>query len=714
MYLEQVFTQILKMSMTAGWCILAVLALHLIFYKVPKKYLYALWLVVAFRLICPVSISTPVGIFQGEQTAVGQTVSEQTSVEQAAVLRSDNSSKVQPMENSQQISIVGGEQQEMPARPIIHVAGEKRVLRLASRIWVIGMAALAGYYVFSLWRIRRKLKKAVLAEEQNHHPDWGKIPIYECDSLPSPFAIGMLHPKIYLPYGMKPENREMVLLHEQYHIRRKDQLVKAMACLLLAVYWFHPLVWTAWAVMCRDMEMSCDEKVLELIGKARKKEYSMALLQFASEKPIQSLSMPLGFGEPNVKSRIQHVLKYKKAAVGTGVAAVILIVAVFLLLGSNRSNPSGNNTGTNDGQTKSRSSTVTVDTETQAAELLYEARNPYVGDASANGKLLGAIAKARPDSVFASLSYKTELQTSEEPYEFHFLLETDEVDETVLDEDLSVTAVLMLALTDNLGEVQWYGTDEQIISYVDIDRAQSLLGIDNLKAYAESPEKVRELLKLVEQMDMENTTEEETQTINTAEHRAGFQNASLHWYFPDSYKDSMQSCYTEAEAEAHAQKALEELYDLTGYLVKECYYFSHDDGTVDFAMSSEDLEHGRIFLSRCFADVPGAENSIQTMNLASDLIWSPTVSAAELARQVEMPGVVLDFPDDESAAIWYVTHSGQYNGQPVKKVYQNYSADLSIWTVVTANGETYEISLDADWNSFSNLAGPYPDENIQH
>ena len=714
MHLEQVFTQILKMSMTAGWCILAVLGLHLIFHKAPKKYLYALWLVVAFRLLCPFSISTPVGIFQDEQTAVGQMVSEQTSVEQAAVLRSDDPSEVQLMENSQQISIAGGEQQEMPARSIIHVAGEKRVLRLASRIWVIGMAVLTGYYVFNLWRIRWKLKRAVLAQEQSCHPGWRQIPVFECDSLSSPFAMGMLYPKIYLPYGMKPENREMVLLHEQYHIRRKDQLVKAMACLLLAVYWFHPLVWTAWTVMCRDMEMSCDEKVLELIGKARKKEYSMALLQFASEKPIQSLSMPLGFGEPNVKSRIQHVLKYKKAAVGTGVAAVILIVAVFLLLGSNRSNPSGNNTGTNDGQTKSGSSTVTVDTETQAAELLYEARNPYVGDASANGKLLGAIAKARPDSVFAGLSYKTELQTSEEPYEFHFLLETDEVDETVLDEDLSVTAVLMLALTDNLGEVQWYGTDEQIISYVDIDRAQSLLGIDNLKAYAESPEKVRELLKLVEQMDMENTTEEEAQTINTAEHRAGFQNASLHWYFPESYKDSMQSCYTEAEAEAHAQKALGELYDLTGYLVKECYYFSHDDGTVDFAMSSEDLEHGRIFLSRCFADVPGAENSIQTMNLASDLIWSPTVSAAELARQVEMPGVVLDFPDDESAAIWYVTHSGQYNGQPVKKVYQNYSADPSIWTVVTANGETYEISLDADWNSFSNLAGPYPDENIQH
>lgn len=714
MYLEQVFTQILKMSMTAGWCILAVLGLHLIFHKAPKKYLYALWLVVAFRLLCPVSIRTPVGIFQDEQTAVGQMVSEQTRVEQEAILRSDNPSEVQPMENLQQISIAGGEQQEMPARSIIHVAGEKRVLRLASRIWVIGMAALAGYYVFSLWRIRWKLKKAVLAQEQSGHPGWRQIPVFECDSLSSPFAMGMIHPKIYLPYGMKPENREMVLLHEQYHIRRKDQLVKAMACLLLAVYWFHPLVWAAWAVMCRDMEMSCDEKVLELIGKARKKEYSMALLQFASEKPIQSLSMPLGFGEPNVKSRIQHVLKYKKAAVGTGVAAGILIVAVFLLLGSNRSNPSGNNTGTNDGQTKSRSSTVTADTETQAAELLYEARNPYVGDASANGKLLGAIAKARPDSVFASLSYKTELQTSEEPYEFHFLLETDEVDETVLDEDLSVTAVLMLALTDNLGEVQWYGTDEQIISYVDIDRAQSLLGIDNLKAYAESPEKVRELLKLVEQIDMENTTEEEAQTINTAEHRAGFQNASLHWYFPESYKDSMQSCYTEAEAEAHAQKALEELYDLTGYLVKECCYFSHDDGTVDFAMSSEDLEHGRIFLSRCFADVPGAENSIQTMNLASDLIWSPAVSAAELARQAEMPGVVLDFPDDESAAIWYVTHSGQYNGQPVKKVYQNYSADPSIWTVVTANGEIYEISLDADWNSFSNLAGPYPDENIQH
>ena len=235
MYLEQVFTQILKMSMTAGWCILAVLGLHLIFHKAPKKYLYALWLVVAFRLLCPVSISTPVGIFQDEQTAVGQMVSEQTSVEQAAVLRSDDPSEVQLMENSQQISIAGGEQQEMPARSIIHVAGEKRVLRLASRIWVIGMAVLTGYYVFNLWRIRWKLKRAVLAQEQSCHPGWRQIPVFECDSLSSPFAMGMFHPKIYLPYGMKPESREMVLLHEQYHIRRKDQLVKAMACLLLAV-----------------------------------------------------------------------------------------------------------------------------------------------------------------------------------------------------------------------------------------------------------------------------------------------------------------------------------------------------------------------------------------------------------------------------------------------------------------------------------------------
>ena len=504
MYLEQIFTQILKMSMTAGWCILAVLALHLIFYKVPKKYLYALWMVVAFRLLCPVSVSTPVGIFPLEQAAVEQTINEQTDVEQAAVTRTATPSEVQPSEDSQPVSAVDGEQQVISAPQTIHMVEEKSVLWFASRIWVIGMVVLASYYAVSLWSIRRKLKKAVLAEEQSHHPGWRQIPIYECDSLPSPFAMGMLHPKIYLPYGMQPENREMVLLHEQYHIRRYDQIVKSMACLLLAVYWFHPLVWAAWAVMCRDMEMSCDEKVLELIGKARKKEYSMALLQFASEKPIQTLSMPLGFGEPNVKSRIQHVLKYKKAAVGTGVAAAILIVAAFLLLGSNRSNPAAN-----DGQTQTGGE-VTADAETQAAELLYEARNPYVGDVSADGKLLRAIAQARPDSLFANLAYKTELQTSEEPYEFHFLLEADVVDGTALDQDLSETAVLMLALTDNLGKVQWQyttlmddGTEDLIISYVDIDQAQSLLGVDNLKAYAESPEKVRELLELVKQMNVE-------------------------------------------------------------------------------------------------------------------------------------------------------------------------------------------------------------------
>lgn len=382
-----------------------------------------------------------------------QTINEQTDVEQTAVSLTETPSEVQPAEDSQQVSVADGEQQAISAPQTVHVAEEKSVLWFASRIWVIGMVVLAGYYAFGLWRIRRKLKKAVLAEDQSHHPGWRQIPIYECDSLPSPFAMGLLYPKIYLPYGMQPENREMVLLHEQYHIRRHDQIVKVMACLLLAVYWFHPL----------------------------------------------------GFGEPNVKSRIQHVLKYKKAAVGTGVAAVVLIVAAFLLLGSNRSNPA-----TNDGQTQTGGE-VTADAETQAAELLYEARNPYVGDVSADGKLLSAIARARPDSLFADLAYKTELQTSEEPYEFHFLLETDVTDGTALDQDLSATAVLMLALTDNLGKVQWQytasmddGTEDQIISYVDIDQAQSLLGVDDLKAYAESPEKVQELLELVKQMNVEN------------------------------------------------------------------------------------------------------------------------------------------------------------------------------------------------------------------
>ena len=168
--------------------------------------------------------------------------------------------------------------------------------------------------------------------------------------------------------------------------------MKLFASVLLAVYWFHPLVWLSWVILCRDMEMSCDEKVLELLGSEQRKAYGLTLLQFASGESAGYV--PLGFGEPNVKSRIKHVLRFKKAAVGTGVVGVVILIATILLLGSNRqqnirdsaNTDTASSTQENANETQSDSLNVS-----DAATLLYSVKNPYVGDISADGKVLRAI-----------------------------------------------------------------------------------------------------------------------------------------------------------------------------------------------------------------------------------------------------------------------------------------------------------------------------------
>ena len=520
--LEMIFTQILRMSLTAGVCIIVVSLLHLVFHRIPRKYLYALWIVVAFRLCCPVTINTPVGLVpmgnvgQIGQTSVTEELAQSEQTETGDAQRSAAVGNVDDLlDNTAGLhdNTTGTVQNTASDMSNDAIANDQPMLPLFSRIWLAGMLLSLIYLLYNYCKTRRRLSHAVLAEDTTSdrliHTGWKLAPVYECDELPSPFAMGIFHPVIYIPFGLEASRRDMILLHEQYHIRRRDHLVKLFASILLAVYWFHPLVWLSWVILCRDMEMSCDEKVLELLGSEQRKAYSLTLLQFASGEPAGYV--PLGFGEPNVKSRIKHVLRFKKAAVGTGVVGAVIIITVILLLGSNRQQNAGDSANAgmenNADEIQSDSSNVSY-----AATLLYNAKNPYVGDISADGKVLRAIEEVRPGSVYAG---KTELQTSEEPYEYHFLLEqngealkvTAGDEESKLNQEMSKTAVLMLALIDNLGEVQWNyavvaedGTRNDVIytSHVDIDRAQRWLGVDNIKSYAESPEQMQELLELLD------------------------------------------------------------------------------------------------------------------------------------------------------------------------------------------------------------------------
>ena len=766
--LEIIFSQILKMSLTASVCIVVVSMLHLVFHRIPRKYLYALWIVVAFRLVCPVSVSTPVGlVLMGNVGQIGQTsvtdeLAQGENEETAAEDVQWSTDDVQKAVNSEGTGNVQGESEGRTAQNAMtdttamqdssadihdnttetaqstvsnvstdNTANNQSMLPLLSRIWLTGMLLSLIYLLYSYLKTRRRLSHAVLAEDTTSdrliHTGWRLAPVYECDELPSPFTMGIFHPVIYIPFGLEACRREMILLHEQYHIRRWDHLVKLFASVLLAVYWFHPLVWLSWVILCRDMEMSCDEKVLELLGSEQRKAYSLTLLQFASGESTGYV--PLGFGEPNVKSRIKHVLRFKKAAVGTSVVGVVIFIIAILLLGSNRQQNIGDSANTdtesstqeNADETQSDSSNVS-----DAATLLYSVKNPYVGDISADGKVLRAIEEVRPGSVYAG---KTELQTSEEPYEYHFLLEQNEetlkvktgTEESKLNQEMSRTAVLMLALIDNLGEVQWNyaviaedGTENDVLytSYVDIDMVQQWLGVDNIKAYAESPEKMQELLDLLDTVSGDAIEGANTETDGSASisHREGFQNATLHYYVPKSSEGIMTTMgiYTEEEAEAHAQRAVQEIYDLTGFQVTECYYYAYDFGTIDLAMSEDDLEHSRVFYSRCFADLPGDTTSIASAYLANaQKVWYSPVKMMILPDRYDMMS-------EGEKAVWFVTHSGQYNGQKVYATYQDYADQPETWTVVMDDETAYEITLDADTNSFSNLMGPYPDGNIRH
>lgn len=532
--LSVLFINVLNMSVTAGYCILAVLLLRLLFQKAPRKYLYVLWLAVAFRLVCPVSVSTEFSLFNLEAFSGQAQVTKGGFMEYLPVYREDagrfqKESAASGLKSGFRPEIfaaddfIAGEDAPLPAAVVldedgttgavdaeVSSAGTDRppstdirypdlyawLLGMGKYIWLFGILLFLLYFSGNVWRVRRMVRMAVLSE---HEPDSaggkkGAAQVYECDELSSPFVMGIRRPRICLPCGLPGEERELVLLHERYHIRRKDHLVKLLSFGLLAVYWFHPLVWAAWRGMCRDMEMSCDEKVLEQLDGERRKAYGMTLLSFA-ERGQKAGWMSPAFGEYDVKQRIRHVLAFKKPAVWAGVLAVVLTVLGLAVLGTN-------------GRALDRDGTGAARTEAEAIEeRLYEARNPYVGDAPANGRLIGVIAEALPDSMAADAAFTTRLQTSEEPYEFHFMLK----EETEPEEELSgvyAPSVLMLALTENLGEVRWYGAaeadeDRELLASLNVQEAEELCKAEDLKGYGASPERIKELLELLDQMEWE-------------------------------------------------------------------------------------------------------------------------------------------------------------------------------------------------------------------
>lgn len=298
--MDGLFLEILNLSFYGSFAIAVVLVLRFLLKKSPKSISYGLWLVVFLTLILPVRIKTsyspmPVGIESFRQVKLYQAVPQ---VESGISVVDDFVAERTPVRKL-------GEE----------VFPMERMVEGASVVWAIGTVVLLGYGMISSWKLRKKLKNGEKLEPN----------VYQVEGLPTAFVMGM-PPCIYLPADLTEEEQEYVLCHERIHIKRHDMRIKQGAFVILCLHWFNPLVWLAFRCMEADMESSCDEKVLEKMGTDIKKGYSLSLVRLSAEE--RWFGTPLAFGEKPIKTRVKHILQYKKPVSVVAGLAVVAAVAV--------------------------------------------------------------------------------------------------------------------------------------------------------------------------------------------------------------------------------------------------------------------------------------------------------------------------------------------------------------------------------------------------
>lgn len=313
--MEKIFVGVLHMGISAGYLILAVLAVRFLLKKAPKTMRIFLWLLVGIRLLLPFSIESAFSLIPDTQS-----VNEQINNMEMPKQAGNTSSKAAP-----------GLQSPLPAAetraelPKTMVNATPLYLRFGTGIWIAGMIIMAVYMTISWIRLANCVKTAVPVDISVDETQ--KVRVYQSERIDSPFLFGIIRPRIYIPENLAEEDISYVVLHEKTHRERKDYLIKLAGFLILGVYWFHPLVWTAYIMLCRDIELICDEQVIRKLGEQCKKAYSQVLLASAAGHRMIS-ACPVSFGEIGIRERVKNVLSYKKPAFWIVVVAVLACVAV--------------------------------------------------------------------------------------------------------------------------------------------------------------------------------------------------------------------------------------------------------------------------------------------------------------------------------------------------------------------------------------------------
>ncbi len=309
-----VFLKVLNMSITAGWFILAVLCIRLLFRKIPKWMNCLLWGVVAIRLICPFSIESPFSILSSTEP-----------IKSSAVVEGEVRNDIPSIDS--RLTIVQNTINPMLTETFAYnesdsVAPLQVVTFAAGLVWCCGMVLLIICAMGSVVKLHKLVNEAVCVREN----------IYICDAVKSPFILGIFRPRIYFSSALREREMDYILAHESAHLKRKDHWWKALGYLLLCIHWFNPLCWVAYSLLCKDIELACDEKAAKNMTFHEKKEYAKVLLSCAGQRSLVMVC-PLAFGEVGVKERVKSVLNYKKPTVWImmATAAVFVILAVCFL-----------------------------------------------------------------------------------------------------------------------------------------------------------------------------------------------------------------------------------------------------------------------------------------------------------------------------------------------------------------------------------------------
>lgn len=732
---------------------------------VAKKHLCILWVIPYLTMICPWK---PASIFSFWNTLkIADRQMQQIPLE-SFISQNVNASDFvlqQPANNIIQNGYTGIEAAAVNAGKMLDIYSILFV------VWLVGIAVILIYFVVSYIKLKSKLICSIPFTKN----------IYWAEEISTPFVLGIIKPKIYFPISMQNDNITYILEHEKTHVRRYDYVKKPVALLINTIHWFNPIAWLAFVFLTKDMEMVCDEETILRIGEENRREYAELLLNITVGKR-NIFSVPLAFGEKDIKSRIKNIVQRKKA--WKVVTATAMVFILFLGLGflTEEKRDADIETMQSEAQTpteeKEASKTNVIRSAKQLATEWAEAFCSRDGEKIANlaseevieqlkerGMLIGdkesiSFVKSSP-WPYSLNSYSYSVQKIANSYTeilyyafdgekgyvtvwletIHYDMMADKME--VLDETLEymedidnysdfiraypgysrgvVAGTYMDYLLNGCGEALNGSALAEPERYAALFQPESaaiqLLNLANdLEAFVRTEAENGVIVRiLIEGGELDipmiqpygkdgiwivrgegSVFGDDLYVTESDGHRAGYKEAILHGY--DNFDENSP------EAKALAQRALRELYDLTGTQIEECWYQGGIWG-IHFGQTKSDIEHSRFFYSRYYGN--GAKEYIQNVRIVSRRrFW---FSPVDMYTTPEF-----EMLTDAEKVVWYVTHCGSYNGKKVKEIIQPYDFEISAWHVIMEDDTTYEVHFDTEANIVEYITGPYPDSNIQH